>query len=279
MMVDADLERLAPRGFARGTGGPLASAEHFHDTTRTSSIRIRAKGLRIGVIGLGYVGLPLAVEFAKAGFDVTGFDVDPAKVEHVNTGYTYIPDVEAGEIEAVVRAGRLRATTDMSRLARHGRDRHLRADAAAQDQGPGPLVRRAGGRRRRGGPARRQARHPRIDDLSGHDRRGGAAEARERAGSRPTTTSTSRSRPSASTRAIRSSRRRTSRRSSAGWARRARSWRRRSTARSSAGGARQLDARRRDGEAAREHVPRGEHRPRERDRADVAQPRASTSGR
>ena len=72
--------------------------------------------MRVGVIGLGYVGLPLAVEFAKAGLDVTGFDVDRSKVDSVNNGTTYIPDVEPAELESCVKAGRLRGTTDMSKL-------------------------------------------------------------------------------------------------------------------------------------------------------------------
>src|SRR3984893_18098391 len=79
--------------------------------------RIRSKQVRVGMIGLGYVGLPLAVEFAKAGLDVTGFDVDQTKVDLINQGSTYIPDVEAHELQVSVTLGRLRATTDMSKLA------------------------------------------------------------------------------------------------------------------------------------------------------------------
>ena len=79
--------------------------------------KIRNKQARVGVIGLGYVGLPLAVEFAKAGLDVTGFDVDKTKVDLINKGTTYIPDVEPGELKACVAAGKLRATTDMGKLA------------------------------------------------------------------------------------------------------------------------------------------------------------------
>src|SRR5229473_405727 len=88
-------------------------------TTHISTLltRIRAKQARVGVIGLGYVGLPLAVEFARAGFDVTGFDVDASKVAEINAGRTYIPDVQAQEMAEVVAAGRLRATTDMTQLA------------------------------------------------------------------------------------------------------------------------------------------------------------------
>ena len=77
---------------------------------------IRDRTARIGVIGLGYVGLPLAVEFARNGFDVTGFDVDVSKVGDINAGRSYIIDVKADDIATSIRAGRLRATTDMSHL-------------------------------------------------------------------------------------------------------------------------------------------------------------------
>ena len=79
--------------------------------------KIEGKAARIGVIGLGYVGLPLAVEFCRAGFDVTGFDVDAAKAEEIGAGRSYIGDVSTEELSACVATGRLRATTDMSRLA------------------------------------------------------------------------------------------------------------------------------------------------------------------
>src|SRR5215510_718222 len=75
--------------------------------------RIRSKHAKVGVIGLGYVGLPLAVEFARAGFDATGFDIDDSKVQRINTGSSYIPDVPDSELSAAVKSGRLRATTDM----------------------------------------------------------------------------------------------------------------------------------------------------------------------
>jgi UDP-N-acetyl-D-glucosamine dehydrogenase len=78
--------------------------------------KIRNRQARIGIIGLGYVGLPLAVEFAKAGFDVTGFDVDVAKVDAINKGQSYIGDVSHEDVSAASKAGRLSATTDMSLL-------------------------------------------------------------------------------------------------------------------------------------------------------------------
>jgi UDP-N-acetyl-D-glucosamine dehydrogenase len=79
--------------------------------------RIRAKKARVGVIGLGYVGLPLAVEFARQGFDVSGFDVDESKTGQINAGQSYIPDVSQADLSAVVKAGRLRGTSLMAELA------------------------------------------------------------------------------------------------------------------------------------------------------------------
>ena len=70
----------------------------------------------VGVIGLGYVGLPLAVEFAKNGFDVTGFDVDQSKVDEINAGRSYILDVKTEDVASTVKAGTFRATSDMSLL-------------------------------------------------------------------------------------------------------------------------------------------------------------------
>ncbi len=78
--------------------------------------KLRRQEARIGVIGLGYVGLPLAVEFARGGFQVIGFDVDESKVNAINAGHSYIPDVPESELQAAVNAGTLRATTDFSLL-------------------------------------------------------------------------------------------------------------------------------------------------------------------
>src|SRR5215475_1273566 len=78
---------------------------------------IRSGTAKIGVIGLGYVGLPLAVEFARRGFDVSGFDVDESKTNQINAGRSYIPDVPQAELAEVVKAGRLRGTTRMADLA------------------------------------------------------------------------------------------------------------------------------------------------------------------
>ncbi len=79
--------------------------------------KIRERTARVGVIGLGYVGLPLAVEFARAGFIVTGIDVQESKVARINAGDSYVLDVSSAELAPLVAAGRLRATTDFSDIA------------------------------------------------------------------------------------------------------------------------------------------------------------------
>jgi len=79
--------------------------------------RIRSKEARLSVIGLGYVGLPLAVEFAHAGFDTVGVDVDAAKVDLIKSGKSYIKDVSSDSVRGLVESGRLTATTDFSVLA------------------------------------------------------------------------------------------------------------------------------------------------------------------
>ena len=79
--------------------------------------KILDKSAIIGVIGLGYVGLPLAVEKAKAGFHVVGFDIQPDKVDMVNAGHNYIGDVVAADLEKIVNNGHLKATSDFDKLS------------------------------------------------------------------------------------------------------------------------------------------------------------------
>ena len=79
--------------------------------------KICARTAKAGVIGLGYVGLPLAVELARAGFSVTGIDVQATKTEVLNAGGSYIQDVEATVVRHYVDSGHLRATTDFSVIA------------------------------------------------------------------------------------------------------------------------------------------------------------------
>ena len=78
---------------------------------------IKDKSAVVGVIGLGYVGLPLIVEFALQGFRGIGFEVDGNKVKEINAGRSYIPDVPSENVEKTVKAGKLSATTDFSCLS------------------------------------------------------------------------------------------------------------------------------------------------------------------
>ncbi|HXV86513.1 MAG TPA: nucleotide sugar dehydrogenase, partial [Gemmatimonadales bacterium] len=79
--------------------------------------RARERSAAFGVIGLGYVGLPLAVELARAGYRVLGYDVSGRVVDGVNRGESHILDVTTADLQPLVAAGRICATTDASRLA------------------------------------------------------------------------------------------------------------------------------------------------------------------
>ena len=76
--------------------------------------RIHTRRARTGVVGLGYVGLPLAVELAKAGFHATGIDLDDRKIKAIAAGRSYIPDVSSDDVAALTKAGKLDATTDFA---------------------------------------------------------------------------------------------------------------------------------------------------------------------
>jgi UDP-N-acetyl-D-glucosamine dehydrogenase len=96
---------MSPRSSAR----PSAHAQ--------SLIRkIESHKAQLGVIGLGYVGLPLAVELGHAGFRVTGFDIDEKRVAKLNRGISYIQDVPTHDVKKLVKTGHFAATTDFSRL-------------------------------------------------------------------------------------------------------------------------------------------------------------------
>ena len=95
----------------------METAAELKSWTQTLADKIQARSARIGIVGLGYVGLPLAVEFAKAGFSVTGIDLQESKVARVNLGDSYIQDISSADLGAHVEAGRIRATTDFSVIA------------------------------------------------------------------------------------------------------------------------------------------------------------------
>ena len=76
--------------------------------------KIETRRARTGVVGLGYVGLPLAVEFGKAGFHTTGIDLDDRKITAIMEGRSYIPDVASDDVASLRGQGKLDATTDFA---------------------------------------------------------------------------------------------------------------------------------------------------------------------
>ncbi|MGA2040013.1 MAG: nucleotide sugar dehydrogenase [Bryobacteraceae bacterium] len=85
-----------------------------HPTAQILKHKIIEKRAHVGIVGLGYVGLPLAVEFAKAGFAVTGIDISEEKVKRVNAGDSYVGDIPSATLKPLVESGKLHATTDFS---------------------------------------------------------------------------------------------------------------------------------------------------------------------
>ena len=79
--------------------------------------KITNRTAHFGVVGLGYVGLPLAVEFAKKGLKTTGFEIDPSKVDQLAAGTSYIGDVPSSDVKPLVQEGLFTATTDFDELA------------------------------------------------------------------------------------------------------------------------------------------------------------------
>jgi len=98
-----------------------STSEMQNDALCSAAPELRAKmesrELRVGIIGLGYVGLPLATEFARCGFRVTGFDLNSEKVSKIQQGHSYIGDVPSEEVAQFVEQGLLRATEDFRLLA------------------------------------------------------------------------------------------------------------------------------------------------------------------
>src|SRR5690348_3728914 len=98
-------------------GQVLPSLTERVDYSQQLLTRITQRTAHVGVIGLGYVGLPLAAGWARAGFSVTGIDMDPLRVSMCRRGQSWIADVPSDELEALVAGGLLTATTEMAGLA------------------------------------------------------------------------------------------------------------------------------------------------------------------
>src|SRR6202046_2289439 len=90
----------------------MQTAEKTVTTIEALKEKIQSRTARVGIIGLGYVGLPLAVEFARAGFTVTGIDVQESKVASLNRGESYVQDVSSSLLGRLVADGKISATTD-----------------------------------------------------------------------------------------------------------------------------------------------------------------------
>jgi len=89
-------------------------AEKSVSTFQALKDKIESKTARVGIVGLGYVGLPLAVEFAKAGFHVTGIDLQQSRVDRLMQGESYVQDVPSGEVAKLIKDRRFDATSDFS---------------------------------------------------------------------------------------------------------------------------------------------------------------------
>ena len=92
------------------------SLDERNDVLTRFQDRVRERTARVGVVGMGYVGLPIALLFAQKGFETTGFDIDPAKIESLRQGSSYIKHIPDSEIAQGIQATRFLPTTDFARL-------------------------------------------------------------------------------------------------------------------------------------------------------------------
>ncbi len=131
--------------------------------------KIESKQARIGIIGLGYVGLPLAIELAHAGFRVVGFDVDQSKVDALNGGTSYIPDVPSEHVADAVSRGLFRATVDERELADVDVIDICVPTPLRKTRDPDLSYVGSGGGNHGAGAPKRATRDPRVHDLPGNN--------------------------------------------------------------------------------------------------------------
>ena len=132
--------------------------------------KIEQKQARVAVIGLGYVGLPLALLYTEQKFSVTGFDIDARKVSILDQGGSYIFRIPATEIQAAKKGG-FSATAEYSRLHRDGRYHHLRPHPTERIPRARPEFHHRHGEVHRSPSSRRTSGDPREHDVSRYDGR------------------------------------------------------------------------------------------------------------
>ena len=132
-------------------------------------VRIGNKTARVGIIGLGYVGLPLGVVFAEAGFEVIGIDIKQNVVDNLNQGRSHVEDIPDSWLKPLVNSGKFRATTDYSQLAHCDGVSICVPTPLHKIWRPGHLVYHLGYRTDRAARSRGNGHRARKHDVSGHD--------------------------------------------------------------------------------------------------------------
>ena len=139
--------------------------------------KIRTRQAKVGIVGLGYVGLPLAVEFAKAGFSVTGIDLSDSKVARIHAKDSYVGDVPNAVLAPLVETGKLTATTDFSVVRELDTVNICVPTPLRKTKDPDMSYIVSACERNHKISSCRNAGHIGIDNLSGHHRRTRAAHA------------------------------------------------------------------------------------------------------
>ena len=134
--------------------------------------KIETRKALVGVVGLGYVGLPLVREFTRGGVRVLGFDIDAAKVAQLMAGRSYIEHIPSSTVQEMIRGRRFRATDDFDRLSEPDAILICVPTPLTKTARAGHDLHREHRRGHRHAPAQGAARRAGIDHLPGHDARG-----------------------------------------------------------------------------------------------------------